>query len=428
LDYSSRGTHRLAEVRHQRCAGPVHPHRHRSRSLRLSLYVHDIRFARQRLEVQTDEKEGPKGVTLALQPVTIIEERVLAGDTGQPFSNAVISVRASFGALSGMFTTKFRADDEARFKANPFPGDYFRMRAFSPEGQPYLVREEEFTWTKGTVKKMMDLTLPRGVLIQGKVTEEANHRPIAGASVQFFPTYRPEGILNGLETVVASKNDGSFQVVVPPGKGYLLILGPTADYVPKEIGSRVLYWNGQPGGSRHYAHDIIAYEIRAGESPEISAVLRSGTTVRGQVVGPEGQTVEDALMISRLQIDSENLSWLGHHFIHARDGRFELHGLDPGKSTPVYFFDTDHQWGTKVELSGLQAGRDLNIRLQPCGQAKARFVGLGGKPVAKLSTFPSFELVIIPGPHLNTGDQMKKAQLAADLAFMANVDPKHYSN
>jgi hypothetical protein len=219
-----------------------------------------------------------------------------------------------------------------------------------------------------------------------------------------------------------------FQVVVPPGKGYLLILGPTADYVAKEIGSRVLHWNGQPGGSRQYAHDIIAYDVKSSESPKISVVLRPGTTVRGQVVGPEGQTVDDALMISRLQIDSENLNWLGNRFIHARGGRFELHGLDPTKSTPMYFFDADHEWGATVDLSGSQAGKDLTIRLQPCGQAKVRFVGPGGKPATKLSMFPSFELVVTPGPHPNTGDPMKKAQLAADLAFMANVDPQHYSN
>jgi RNA polymerase sigma factor (sigma-70 family) len=398
------------------------------RGLSVSLYVHDSRFARQRLEVVTDERNGPKEVTLALQPATIIEGRTLAGDTGQPVSRAVVSVRASFGALGGMFTTKFRADDQGQFKANPFPGDYFRMRAFPPAGTPYLVREEEFTWAKGTVKKMIDLTLPRGVLIQGKVTEEENHRPVAGASVQFFPTYRPKGVLHGMEAVVASKDDGSFQVVVPPGKGYLLILGSTADYVPKEIGSRVLYWNGQPGGSRHYAHDIIAYDVKSGESPKISAVLRPGTAVRGQVVGPEGQTVEDALIISRLQIDPQNLNWLGHHFIHARDGHFELHELDPANSTPVHFFDADHQWGMTIELAGAQAGKALTIQLQPCGQAKARFVGPNSKPAARLSAFPSFELVMTPGPHPNTGNQTEKAQLAADLAFMANIDPKHYSN
>jgi hypothetical protein len=118
--------------------------------------------------------------------------------------------------------------------------------------------------------------------------------------------------------------------------------------------------------------------------------------------------------------------WLGHNFIHARDGRFELHGFDPEEATPVYFLDADHQWGAAVELSGKQAGEELTIRLQPCGQAKARFVGPGGKPIAKLGTFPYLELLMTPGPHQDTHDRMEQAQLAADAAFMPNVDPKHY--
>ncbi len=80
------------------------------------------------------------------------------------------------------------------------------------------------------------------MLIQGKVTEEGTGRPVAGASVQFFPREPREDILGGSEAIVASKDDGSFQVAVPPGKGYLLVLGPNANYVPKEIGGRMLYW------------------------------------------------------------------------------------------------------------------------------------------------------------------------------------------
>ena len=78
-----------------------------------------------------------------------------------------------------------------------------------------------------------------------------------------------------------------------------------------------------------------------------------------------------------------DLAWREYHCIHARDGRFELHGFDPEKATPAYFLDADTV-GATVELSGKQAGEELTVRLQPCGRAKARFVGPDGKPVAGL--------------------------------------------
>ena len=136
-----------------------------------------------------------------------------------------------------MFTTKFRADDQGRFTINPYAGDYFRLRAFPARG-PALpgaggrVRLDQGGGQEGRSTSQ----LPRGVLIRGKVTEEGTGRPVAGASVQFFPRKRSGDVVHGFEAIVASKEDGSFQVAVPPGKGHLMVLGPTLDYIPQEIG------------------------------------------------------------------------------------------------------------------------------------------------------------------------------------------------
>src|SRR5262249_31870360 len=154
-------------------------------------------------------------------------------DTGQPVPNAVISVAASEQEFGSMFTTRFRADDQGRYTANPSPGEYFRVYAYAPPGQPYLVPEVAFAWTKGAVKKALDIRAPRGVVIRGRVTEAGTNRPLAGASIQFIPVGAKFGdsVLSGWQAMVASRADGSFQVVVPPGKGHLLVYGPTPDYV-----------------------------------------------------------------------------------------------------------------------------------------------------------------------------------------------------
>jgi hypothetical protein len=394
------------------------------RGLSLWLSVHDPRYAQQRFVFAAEDRDAGQEISLALHPSTIVEGRVRADDTGQPIPDAVIAVRASFGAFGGMFTTRFRADGQGRFRVNPSAGDYFRMRAIPPTGQAYLPGEAEFAWAKGAVKKEIDLTVPRGALIHGKVTEQGTGRPVLGAGVRFLSTSRPGGILQG---DVTAGPDGSFRFAVPPGKGYLLVLGPTLGYIPREIGGGTLHGGRRPGGRRFYAHDIITYEIEPGEgSREINATLRPGRALRGRVLGPAGETVEDAVILTRQQIDPHNLIWQGHNFIRARDGRFELPGFDPEKPAPAYFLDADHEWGAAVELSGQQAGAELTIRLQPCGQARARFVGPDGKPVAKLNVFPYFHLLMTPGAVRTVS--VEGEQLMADEAFLPNVDFKHYPN
>jgi protocatechuate 3,4-dioxygenase beta subunit len=401
------------------------------RDLIAYLYVQDIRFARQRIEVKTEDRDGAKEVLLALQPATIIEGQALAADTGQPIPHAVIAVRSSrYG--SGFFDTRSRADAQGRFRINPFPGDSFYLCVVPPEGSPYLIHGHDFGWTKGAVKKEVAVRLARGVPIQGRVTEEGNGRPVAGAHVRFFPWNYPENVVYGEQTIAMSADDGSFQVVVPPGKGHLLVLGPTADYVLRDIGSRALLDRGRPGGSRLYAHDIVAYEVNADEaSHALDARLKPGQTVRGRLVGPDGQKVEDAMIRSRLNIDPVGLSTLDFAPPYAHDGRFEVHGLDPERATPVYFLDTIHNWGAAVELSGRQAGEPITIRLQPCGRATARLVDPDGKPIARfnLCRWPFVDLlklVLTPGADANSRSPADRARLAADAVPMVNLDPEHY--
>ncbi len=216
---------------------------------------------------------------------------------------------------------------------------------------------------------------------------------------------------------------------MPPGKGYLTVVGPNLDYIPREIGGGMLYGGGKPGGTRVHAHDIIAYDVEAGEKPHfINATLKPGKTLRGRIVGPAGETVQDAVVLSRQQIHPINLMWQEYSFIHARDGRFEVHGLDPDKAEPVYFLDADHQWGAAVELSGKQAGEDQTIRLQPCGRAKARFVGPDGKPVAAIKQiYIYFQILMTPGGP-SVGQLGRGESIAADGAFLPNVDRKHHPN
>jgi RNA polymerase sigma factor (sigma-70 family) len=396
--------------------------------LTVGLTVYDRRYARQYFLIETGTQAAPEDreTTIALEPAKFIEGRVLTSDTGQPVPRAFISVAASRNEIGGMVSFKYRADDQGRFTAIPAEGNYFRVKAFAPEGQTYLVPEVEFAWTKGAVKKVIDVTLPRGVLIRGKVTEEKTGRPVGGASVQYIPIRNRDHVVRGWQAAVATKDNGSYQIAVPPGKGHLLVFGPTPDFVLEEVGWRRLY-EDQPGGERYYAHAIIPYEAKAGDQThEVSMSLRPGVTIKGRVDGPGGQKVSDASVLTTLRIEPFAPHWRGDYQIPVRDGRFEVHGLAPGASTRIVVFDAEQQWGTMVEISGKQAREDLAIHLQPYGQARARLVGPDGAPVA---IYPAhFEFVATPGPPIFSRNDQHQAELAANAAVMAKVDRKHYQN
>jgi RNA polymerase sigma factor (sigma-70 family) len=414
------------------------------RGLRVSLQVRDIPYARQDLYIDSGKLEASKEPIFALQPGRIIEGRVLAADTGRPIPNAVVSASTQVRNehASGIFTIKSRADDQGRFLLNPIAGKLGYMRpdvegfvlgAFPTGGEPYLIQQDEVPWTKGAVKATRDIKLKRGVLIRGKVSERGNGRPLPASSIQFMPVRGGNDILSGWQAIVASGDDASYQIAVPPGKGHLLVFGPTGDYVLTEIGSEALY-DGQQvrstrsfGGLRYRAHAILPYEVKAGDPPhELAASLKPGATIRGRVEGPDGQTVTDATIITTLLIEAINPSWRGDFQIPVRDGRFELHGVDPQGSARIHVLDPEHEWGATLVVSGRQAGEDLTVRLQPCGKALGRIVGPDGETVARHR--PYLEFVATPGPSRFTRDEKERAELSADADNIANVDRKHYWN
>ena len=69
---------------------------------------------------------------------------------------------------------------------------------------------------------------------------------MARATIQYISMKAPDGEPSREQMVIAT-DDGTYQIVVPPGKGHLLVFGSTHDYLLEVIGRRMLS-DGQPGG------------------------------------------------------------------------------------------------------------------------------------------------------------------------------------
>jgi RNA polymerase sigma factor (sigma-70 family) len=392
------------------------------------VYAQDDRFAPQ--SIYFGRPDLSKVINHSLTPAQTIEGAVTYADTGKPVANALVQVDSAERELGSHGAVGGRTDEQGRFCINPLSGKWFTVAAHAPEGEPYLALEKQFKWESGKIKHRVELKLPRGVLIRGKVTEAGSGRPVAQVSVQYFPqevgnpNYH-QGIRTRWEAVERSGPDGTFRVPVLPGPGHLLILGPGGDYVHQEIGSNLLF-RGEPGGKRYYADAVVKLDPPKGAATKDVAVqLRRGVTVKGRLLGPDGQPLKGkALMLCNLHIDALSPFW--RFPVEVRDGQFELHGVDPEKGCRVAFLEPAKAWGKAVELSGKQAAKPVTLKLEPCGRAVARFVDPAGKPVA--GHRPLIDIAITPGAWRYDSEAWRKGQLLADAEHLANVDRHNYWN
>ena len=183
---------------------------------------------------------------------------------------------------------------------------------------------------------------------------------------------------------------------------------------------------------RLYAHAFIACGPRPGtDGMEVNVALRRGATVKLRLIGPDGQPVRDVWVFSRavlgpIHVESTDLAATFHDV--ARNGHFEVHGLDADTGVPVCFIQPERKLGAAVPVSGRSgSGGPVTVRLEPCGMAMARLVGPDGKPVTGRLRYGIVTMVVTPGPPSGP-PQEKAGALIADEAELSRVDPVNHGS
>ena len=162
-----------------------------------------------------------------------------------------------------------------------------------PTAAPYLSLWQELDWPKGAVEHSVDLALPRGISLSGKVIEEGSGKPVAGASLISVSRAERQGQANSGSPEFDSAPDGSFQLAASPSPHYLFAIGPSDDFVLQATDLRMVN-EGRPGGPRLYSHCSIFLDLKPGaQNPVINVVLRRGMTVRGEILDPDGKLAKD---------------------------------------------------------------------------------------------------------------------------------------
>jgi RNA polymerase sigma factor (sigma-70 family) len=330
-------------------------------------------FAREVVEIKAGDQKESDVITKALRPAQIIEGVITGADTGKPLPHVQLVVgNERGGGLVG------ESDDMGRFRVKTRePGTELRITAI-PGAVPYPPYVKNIKWPPGATKQTVDLALPRGVLLRGKVTEQGTGKPVAGARIH---DYAPD--VFRFPWMIETGPDGIFHIAVPIGTGRLMIKHPDNDFIPLELTQGEL--NGKkPGGRRWYPDAIISFDAKIGdEAQEVHAEVRRGVTIKGLVVRPDGSPVAEGIMMCWNQLPDGDPK-RPQRGVREHDGQFELRGCDPEITYPVYFLDPVDRLGSTVYLSAKDAGeKPVKVQLAPCVDAVGRFVDIEGKPLVK---------------------------------------------
>ncbi len=379
------------------------------------VFIESDHFAPHYEEIKTGKAEMIQEVNVSLAPAQIVEGVLTAADTSKPLPHARLSLNSGDNPDSPIAMgpgVSGEADEQGRFHLNPPAGKMFTIRAAGPEGQPYLRLEKSFKWPKGAVKHRVNLALPKGVLVRGRVTEAGSGKLIAGVIVR-------DTVGLWLNPSATTGPDGTFQIAVAPGPGHLLIKGPDNDFIPVETTHAELEGR-KPSGHRLYPDAVVPLNLKPGsDAHEISVQLRRGVTIKGTLLKPDGKPPTEAVMLCWSQVPQHAPTWFDAA-VSVHNGQFEVRGCDPDKTYTVHFLDAKNELGATAKLSFKETRtKPVTVRLSPCGSAEARFVDKQGNPLPAFR--PIFYIVARPGPRYSDKEP------SADSDFVANVDRLHYS-
>jgi protocatechuate 3,4-dioxygenase beta subunit len=362
------------------------------------------RFAPQHLDADTTSPGGEGSVTLSLVGARKLRGRVVLADGGPAAGVRLVVISGDDPFGMGYQKVEGHTDGRGLFSLNVFPGESLRIVVRPQDGSAYLGLSKVVSWAQ-VARPGINLSLRRGTVVRGKVTEAPSGRPAAGARVQYRPRqnnnphYQPERTAGDLEENLATAITGAageFQLAVPPGPGHLLVTGPTLDYVHVVTSWGELEY-GKPGGMRWYPDALVPLDLKPdAEGAEVKATVRRGVTLTGRVLGPDGKPVGRFRVLCRSYIPTGFQWWQRANVLEGAGGRFELPGCDPEKEFDLWFFDPKNGLGSAARLSGKQAGGDpVTVRLGRCGSAVVRYVGPDGAPLASPPT--PLQIVVTPG-------------------------------
>jgi RNA polymerase sigma factor (sigma-70 family) len=258
----------------------------------------------------------------------------------------------------------------------PYPGAVFRVPADSPALDPVRFA----------------ITLKRGVVLRGRVTDKATCKPVPGyinvfafrenPAVKEFPGY----VLSD-PPYVYIKDDGQYQAVALPGRNIVACRSHLRRYRGSVGADAIKGYDPEHMDFsstlplecyvRDY-HVLAEVNIDAGaESATLDLQVDPGGTLIVNVVDPEGKSIGGTV--------AAGIGDLSPSIEYPQESStIEIHALDPSKPRRVTVTHRGRKLIGSVYLKGNESGQ-LTLRLQPWGTITGRIIDDEGAPRGGMS-------------------------------------------
>jgi protocatechuate 3,4-dioxygenase beta subunit len=286
-------------------------------------------------------------------------------------------------------------------------GEYL-LRVNAPSDRPLIGRSVRVTPPADGKPMHVDVELPRGVVVTGRLYDKATGKGVPGW-VTFAPlpenkTPKGEGLLLGAQAGA----DGRFRLATVPGPGVLLAQAhvnfkidgvPISPYKRAEFDAadqpRIKIVS-QPGLGRSFASadgltllDIFnACKVLDvsddGKAVSCDLAFDPGKTQTVNLVDPDGKTLSGAVVAG---VGADTL-----RAVPFKTSTGRIYALDPDNPRTVVFLHVERKLAAVVPMRGDEK-EPLTVRLTPAGVITGRVLDGDGQPLAGAEVYTLYQTV-----------------------------------
>jgi RNA polymerase sigma factor (sigma-70 family) len=361
------------------------------------------------------EKPGnvEHGDTVA-KPTKPIEGAIRAKDTGKPLAGVVVYGGEAWNSEGFRREVRAITDANGHYRLVGMPkAAQYQLGVYCPESQSYLGVFQKLADSEGLKPIIANFDLRRGIPIAFRMIDKETRQPVRGTvqytPLQSNPRYREAEWSPGLfpnrefDRIHMPDPEGVFRLVVYPGPGIVCAWSKygrvylPARPTPAEM-ERYVKGAGILGGFLELSE---GYRILDTDTTDklltFDIELDPGRTVKGSLIGPDGQLVKGATACG--------LTYHPHHArSHPRPNEQQLMqtetfaavAVDAQTPRTLAFVHKDRKLIGHVVLRGDEKN-SLVVRLRSCGALTGRIVDAEGKPLSDVSLHLHYPSLPAPG-------------------------------